>query len=111
MFADTAVASQWTVHALNLDSNGLREQAAKALAPLLSAPRGAAPPCLREISLAKNSIGDRGAAKLLHLLFDNRTLTRLNLADNGLEIYSGKALGTLLIENNTLESLDVSFNR
>jgi hypothetical protein len=74
MFIETLVATRWSIESMNLNGNGIREHAAKAVGPLIvPAPHGAFSPSLHTLYLAKNNIGDKGAAKLIELLFENRS--------------------------------------
>jgi hypothetical protein len=109
MLVDTIVQDNvWEINSLILDYNNIRDQCSIALTPILQPPKGIPVyPHLRELSIAKNNLGDRGVAKVVTLMFTNRVLKSLNLSDNGAEQYSGLAIKTLLTDNNVLEHLDI----
>ncbi|KAK3234781.1 hypothetical protein CYMTET_54976 [Cymbomonas tetramitiformis] len=91
---------------LDLHSNGLGDQAAKALAPLISQPGG----MLTSLCLRDNHIGLEGLGAIaLHLKSSNH-LAELDLNTNHLGDMSMSLLGAALTETRSLQVLDVGNN-
>lgn len=72
---------------------------------------GAAAGALTRLNLARNQLGDRGAAALAEALGRNRSLVSLDLRANGLGLVGCRQLAGALRERNaTLRSLAVGGN-
>ena len=100
--------SSWRLTCLRLDANELREEGCLALIPLFAASTSAY--ALTHLSIAKNSIGDKGVMKLLEALERNQQLLSLNIAGNSCSFRSARMLGRMLANNSTLKMLDCSYN-
>jgi hypothetical protein len=102
------VNSSWKLTSLRLDAVDLREEGCLALIPLLTAN-----PCeiaLKQLSIAKNGIGDSGVASLVDVLGYNIQLASLNISNNSCSFKTAKALHHMLSVNYALTELDCSYN-
>uniref|UniRef100_A0A2C9LLA4 Uncharacterized protein n=1 Tax=Biomphalaria glabrata TaxID=6526 RepID=A0A2C9LLA4_BIOGL len=91
---------------LNLSDNRLGYNGAAAVCQLLMVNK-----TIEKLNLSGNNIGDQ-AGELFHsvLTKSNSTLRSLNLSHNRLEDGAALWLKNALIENETLEHLDISWN-
>lgn len=65
---------------------------------------------LKELNLAENCIGDVGAYSIACALRANKSLTILNLRETGIQLRGIQHICHALLENCTLESIDLSSN-
>ena len=94
-----------TVTTLNLFSNDIGPEGAKALAGVLKENK-----TLTTLNLGSNNIDSEGAKALAAALEVNKTLTTLNLSDNNIGPEEAKALAEALEVNKTLTTLDLFHN-
>ncbi len=89
---------------LDLRENSAGNEGAEALAEEFLA----VPHCsLRELSLAKNGVGDRGFRALAKAMEQNRSVIRLDLSKNQIGDSGEKAIATMIMKNGVLEELDI----
>ncbi|CAM9291396.1 unnamed protein product, partial [Phaeothamnion confervicola] len=105
---------------LDLSRNRVGPVTTRGLSALL---RGRNPPCgLRELAVRRAGVDDAACAELVAAVTRNTTLTSLDLSENSLgaaEAFhrlssrgesSGEAIATMLLANDTLRRLDLSWN-
>ncbi|XP_072312609.1 NLR family CARD domain-containing protein 3 [Eucyclogobius newberryi] len=91
---------------LRLENNQFKDDVMELMGSLLSAKD-----ChIRKISLADNSISNKGAKSLSRALYVNRTLTSLNLRSNNIGSKGVKALADALKMNQALVSINLQNN-
>jgi GTPase SAR1 family protein len=100
-----ALAGNNVLTTLDLNSNDIGDDGAKALAPSLKAM-----PALTTLDLVANKIGVDGAKALAPLLKDMPALTTLSLHSNKIGDDGAKALAPSLKDMPALTTLELSFN-
>ncbi|KAM3591754.1 uncharacterized protein V6R79_006804 [Siganus canaliculatus] len=91
---------------LRLENNNFKDDVMELLGSLLSAKD-----ChIQKMSLAENSIGNKGAKALSRALLVNRTLTSLNLRNNNIGSKGAKFLAEALKNNQVLISINFQNN-
>lgn len=70
----------------------------------------AASQVLVELDLSYNSLGNKGLSNLLNGLCETTTLTKINLGNNNFTEDSAETLEKILLENETIKELDLSWN-
>lgn len=128
--AQVLATSTMQLHTLGLGFANLREEGAKALAPLLSRLKvldisgnhigGAgcialayqlrSNPGLETLKLESNGVGDEGAHALALALGSNTTLQVLELRRNSVTDQGAKSLASVIVKNTTLRTLDLFDN-
>uniref|UniRef100_A0A3B1J201 Leucine rich repeat containing 74B n=1 Tax=Astyanax mexicanus TaxID=7994 RepID=A0A3B1J201_ASTMX len=66
---------------------------------------------LSEIDLSENQLGQYGVKAVSSMLLENTTLVSLNLSGNGLEEKAAEHLAEAVTRNQNLQHLDLSHNR
>ncbi|CAG9460351.1 unnamed protein product [Pedinophyceae sp. YPF-701] len=95
------------LRALDLSSNDLRDDGARAIARALSEDDSGLKHTLEVLRLGRNAIGGCGTAALASALRNNTTLRELSLAQNQIGHRGAGELGALLACNSALQVLDV----
>jgi serine/threonine protein kinase/Ran GTPase-activating protein (RanGAP) involved in mRNA processing and transport len=100
-----ALATNYTLMSLDVSSNALGVEGAKAMAGALTKNS-----TLMSLDMASNRIGVEGAKAMVVALVENSTLTLLDMSGNGIGNEGCKAMTELLAMNSTITMLDLSYN-
>jgi Ran GTPase-activating protein (RanGAP) involved in mRNA processing and transport len=97
---------------LDLSATGIDHDGSSAIATMLLRTNGSKHnPCLRELNLALNSVGDVGAAAISKALVRNSTLTWLCLRRNGITNIGALAFAKAIPKMSGLKELMLTRNR
>ncbi len=92
---------------MNLEDNALGDHAISILCHALICETA---PCVKDLNLSRNNIGQGGARFLSELLLRNKSITSLKLAWNSIRGLGAQQIAKALGGKSTLKTLDISWN-
>ncbi|MDA9573927.1 hypothetical protein N9R48_03285 [Rickettsiales bacterium] len=95
-----------TLTSINLDSNQIGVEGAKAIADALKKNK-----TVTKLDLRANLLGAKGAKAIAEALKKNKTVTKLDLSSNQIGDEGAKAIAEALKKNKTVNKLDLEWNQ